>query len=77
VLYCGKIYDPDVAKFYLIDCATLIYIESLRSVRNTPFLEVRPLGDLLERGREFGVVTPLIQVSYANLRVYEARLSVK
>jgi hypothetical protein len=32
------------------------------------------LGDLLEQGREFGVVTPLIQASYANLRVYEARL---
>jgi 2-dehydropantoate 2-reductase len=35
------------------------------------------LGDILERGREFGVVTPLMQTSYADLRVYEARLSVK
>jgi 2-dehydropantoate 2-reductase len=30
------------------------------------------LGDLLERGREHGVITPLLQAAFVNLRVYQA-----
>ncbi len=33
------------------------------------------LGDLLERGRKFAVTTPLLEAAYANLRIYQARLS--
>jgi len=29
------------------------------------------LGDLLERGREHGVITPLLQAAFVNLRVYQ------
>ena len=34
------------------------------------------LGDLLERGRKFAVTAPLIEAACANLRIYQARLSV-
>src|SRR3984885_8087691 len=34
------------------------------------------LGDLLERGRKFGVTTPLLEAACANLRIYQARLPV-
>jgi 2-dehydropantoate 2-reductase len=33
------------------------------------------LGDLLERGRNFSVSTPLLEAACANLRIYQARLS--
>jgi 2-dehydropantoate 2-reductase len=32
------------------------------------------LGDLLERGRNLGVATPLLAAACANLRIYQARL---
>jgi 2-dehydropantoate 2-reductase len=35
------------------------------------------LGDLLERGRELGIVTPLIEAALVNLCIYQARLGAK
>jgi 2-dehydropantoate 2-reductase len=35
------------------------------------------LGDLLNRGRKFGLATPLVEAAYVNLRIYEARLAGK
>jgi 2-dehydropantoate 2-reductase len=35
------------------------------------------IGDLLDRGRRFGVNTPLLQAAYVNLKIYEGRLSAK
>ncbi len=32
------------------------------------------LGDLIERGRSFGVSTPLIEAAFISLRIYQARL---
>jgi hypothetical protein len=33
------------------------------------------LGDLLERGRNFALNTPLLEAACINLRIYQARLS--
>ena len=35
------------------------------------------LGDLLSRGRKLGLVTPLVEAAYVNLRIYQARLGGK
>jgi 2-dehydropantoate 2-reductase len=35
------------------------------------------LGDLLSRGRKLGLVTPLVEAAYVNLRIYQARLAGK
>ncbi|MGA3225653.1 MAG: ketopantoate reductase family protein [Acidobacteriaceae bacterium] len=35
------------------------------------------IGDLLDRGRRFGVDTPLLHAAYVNLKIYEGRLSTK
>ena len=41
--------------------------------KNAPVEVDQILGDLLERGRKLGVVTPLLESACANLRIYEAR----
>jgi 2-dehydropantoate 2-reductase len=35
------------------------------------------LGDLLSRGRKIGLVTPLVEAAYVNLRIYQGRLAGK
>jgi 2-dehydropantoate 2-reductase len=35
------------------------------------------LGDLLSRGRKLGLVTPLVEAAYVNLRIYQTRLGGK
>ena len=35
------------------------------------------LGDLLERGHKLGVMAPLVEAAFANLRIYQARLVAK
>jgi 2-dehydropantoate 2-reductase len=35
------------------------------------------IGDLLDRGRRFGVDTPLLHAAYVNLKIYEGRLPTK
>ena len=41
--------------------------------KNAPVEVDQILGDLIERGRKFGVVTPLLESACVNLRIYEAR----
>jgi 2-dehydropantoate 2-reductase len=43
--------------------------------RNAPVEVDQILGDLLERGRKFDLTTPLLEAAFANLRIYQARLS--
>ena len=43
--------------------------------KNAPVEVDQILGDLLERGRNFGVTAPLLEAACANLRIYQARLS--
>jgi 2-dehydropantoate 2-reductase len=43
--------------------------------KNAPVEVDQILGNLLERGREFSVSTPLLEAACANLRIYQARLS--
>jgi 2-dehydropantoate 2-reductase len=42
--------------------------------KNAPVEVDQILGDLLERGRKLGVVTPLLSAACVNLRIYQARL---
>src|ERR1700733_14599186 len=41
--------------------------------KNAPVEVDQILGDLLERGRKFGLATPLLEAACVNLRIYEAR----
>ena len=43
--------------------------------KNAPVEVDQILGDLLERGRKFGVTAPLLEAACANLRIYQARLA--
>jgi 2-dehydropantoate 2-reductase len=42
--------------------------------KNAPVEVEQILGDLVARGREHGVHTPLLAAACANLRVYQARV---
>jgi 2-dehydropantoate 2-reductase len=44
--------------------------------KNAPVEVDQILGDLLERGRNFDVTSPLLEAACVNLRIYQARLSV-
>jgi 2-dehydropantoate 2-reductase len=44
-------------------------------IRNAPVEVEQILGDLLERGRRLGAVTPLLGAACASLRIYETRRS--
>jgi 2-dehydropantoate 2-reductase len=43
--------------------------------KNAPVEVDQILGDLLERGRNFALTTPLLEAACVNLRIYQARLS--
>jgi 2-dehydropantoate 2-reductase len=43
--------------------------------KNAPVEVDQILGDLLERGRNFALNTPLLEAACVNLRIYQARLS--
>jgi 2-dehydropantoate 2-reductase len=43
--------------------------------KNAPVEADQILGDLLERGRKFDVIAPLLEAACVNLRIYQARLS--
>jgi 2-dehydropantoate 2-reductase len=45
--------------------------------KNAPVEVDQILADLIERGRNLGVATPLLQAACVNLKIYEARLSTR
>jgi 2-dehydropantoate 2-reductase len=44
-------------------------------IRNAPVEVDQILGDLLERGRRFGITAPLLEAACVSLRIHQARLS--
>jgi len=44
-------------------------------IRNAPVEVDQILGDLLERGRRFGITAPLLEAACLSLRIYQARLN--
>jgi 2-dehydropantoate 2-reductase len=68
---------PDAMKkndTFLTNAGSRLKASMLRDVeRHAPIEAEHIIGDLVRRGKEDGVPTPLLQLAYAHVRCYEAR----